>query len=232
MERKRKEELAEYFEAPIPERKRAFVRQLGLQKMNLFHVIAMQARYISKWVWIFSGLFFGCTYWVSQMANITYVSMLLAAIPFLVMISVTETTRSYRYGMEELELSARFSLKSIVFARMMVLGLGNFVVLAGAFGLLGSNAQINIVHIMTPYFLTAGGSFYIVRNLRGAESTLPCMALSIVVCVLEVYLPWQFEMIFAPENLWLWAGVCVIGIMVTVRESYRTIRMTEDLVWN
>ena len=229
MERKRKEELADYFAAPRPERKRAFVRQYGSQKMNLFHVVAMQTRYLSKWVWIFSGLFFGCTYWLSQIANTAYVSMLLAAIPFLVMISVTETTRSYRYGMEELELSARFSLKSIVLSRMVVLGLGNLVVLTGVMLLLGSNAQINMVHIMTPYFLTAGGSLYIVRYLRGSESTFPCMALAVLICALELYLPWQFEMVFSPENMWIWAFSCVMGIMMTVRESYRTIRMTENL---
>ena len=56
-----------------------------------------------------------------------YVGAVYGLVPFLVLISVTESTRSYRYEMEELELSSRFSLKSIVMARMVILGVGGSV---------------------------------------------------------------------------------------------------------
>lgn len=232
MERKLKKELAEYFEAPEPKKKRAFVRQSGLQKMNLFHVIAMQFGYISKWVWIFSGLIYGITYFIAESVKTKYVSTVLAFIPFLVMISVTESMRSYRYGMEELELAARFSLKSIVMARMIMLGFVNLVVLAGVTFLLGSRTQINMAYVMTPYFLTAGGGLCIVRKIRGNEGTFLCFVLASLVCILELYLLWQFEAIFAPEYVWVWMLTCVMGLIVTVRESYRTIRITEELAWN
>ncbi len=227
MERKRKEELFRYFEAPKPERKRAFIRQYGKAKLNLPYIVAMQARYISKGVWIFSGLFFGMIYIAAQMTEVKYVSFVLSVIPFLVMCSVAETTRSYRYGMEELELSARFSLKSIVLARMIVLGVGNLLVLTGTMLLLRSH--VNIACIMTPYFLTAGGSLYIVRRLRGAEGVLPCFALAVVVCILELYLSWQPINMFAPEYVWLWICACIAGIIGTVREGYHTVRMMEEL---
>ena len=230
MERRLREELEGYFEAPKPERKRVFVRQFGMQKMNLLNVVAGQARYISKGVWIFSVCFFGMACAVAQIAEPRYVSMILAIIPFLVMCSVTETTRSYRYGMEELELSVRFSLKSVVLARMVVLGLGNLAVLAGAMLLLRSHMHISIACVMAPYFLTAGGSLYIVRNLRGTEGVLPCLLLASLVCVLELYLPWQLGGIFSPEYAWAWGCACMVGIIITVREGYQTIRMTEGLV--
>ncbi len=232
MKRKLKEELAEYYEAPKPTGKRAFIRQFGLQRINLFHVIAMQARYISKWVWIISGLFFGATCLAAQMAEWKHVSMVLAFVPFLVMLSVAESMRSYHYGMEELELTARFSLKSIVLARMVMLGLGNLVVLAGIMLMLRSEYQINIIYVMTPYFLTAGGGLCIVRRLRGGEGIFLCFGLAALICVLQLHLPWGFEVIFKPENVWIWVCACVLGMLVTIREGYRMIRMTEDLVWN
>ena len=232
MERKLQKELAEYFEAPKPERKRTFTRQMGIQKINLFHIVLMQARYISKWVWIFSGVFLAIAVLMAQCTEWKYVSMILGFIPFLVMLTVTESTNSYVHGMEELELSARFSLKSIVLARMMMLGLGNFVVLAGVMFVLRNQMQINIAYVLAPYFLTAGGGLYIARNMRGKDSTFACFSLAALVCVLQLYLPWQFTFITEPPNTWMWVCLCVIGIMFTVRESYRTIRMTEDLVWN
>lgn len=232
MERKLEEKLAEYYEAPKPTGKRAFVRQLGLQRMNLFHVIAMQARYISKWVWMISALFFTATCLVAQVAEWKYVSMVLAFVPFLVMLSVAESMRSYHYGMEELELSVRFSLKSIVLARMVMLGLGNLLVLAGVMLMLKGEYQVNVIYVMTPYFLTAGGGLCIVRRLRGNEGIFLCLGLAVLVCALQLYLPWSFAAIFKPEKVWVWVCACVIGIFVTIREAYRMIRMTEDLAWN
>lgn len=229
MERKRREELAAYFEAPKPLKKQIFVRQFGLQRMNLAHVAAMQAKYVSKWVWIFSMFFFGMTFWVAQTMEQKYANMVLSFVPFLVMFSVTESTRSFRYGMEELEMSARFSLKSIIMAKMLVLGLGNLAVLAGATLVLNSGVQMNPVYLMAPYFVTAGGGLYIVRSVRGKESNLLCFALAAIVCVAMLCLPWKYHSVYMPQNVWIWTGVCVAGVVMAFRESWRTIQMTEEL---
>lgn len=227
MDRKLKQELSEYFEAPKPEKKRAFVRQFGLQKINMPYMVFMQARYISKWVWLLSALVCGLTVYVAANAEIKYVGAIFACIPFLVMVSVTESTRSYRYGMEELELSARFSLKSIVMARMVMLGLGNLAVLACTLLLLGDMGQVNAVYVIAPYFLTAGGGLCIVRKMRGNEGAFLCFGLAALVSAMQIYLPWQFESLFEPQNTWIWAVVCGLGFVATIREGYRTIRMAE-----
>ncbi len=230
MERKKREELAAYFEAPKPERKQAFVRQFEMPKMNLWHVTVMQARYVSRWVWIFSALFFGAAFLTAQLAEQRYVHLVLGFVPFLVMFSVTESIRSYRYGMEELELAARFSLKSIIMARMLVLGLGNLAVLAGVMLVLSSQVRMNPVYFMTPYFLTAGGGLYIVRKVRGKEGSLLCFGLAAFVCAAVSYLPWQFQGLYLPQNVWIWACACAAGLMLTIWESLRTIRMTGELL--
>ena len=230
MKRKQKEALVAYFEAPKPEKKQAFLRQFGQPKMNLWHITAMQARYISKWVWIFSVFFFGVIFWAAQTMEQRYVNMVLGFVPFLVMLSVTESTRSLRYGMEELEMSTRFSLKSVIMARMVVLGLGNVAVLTGAMLILNSQVQMNPVYLMTPYFVTAGGGLYIVRSVRGKDSNLLCFALAAIVCVAMLCLPWKYHSVYMPQNAWIWACVCVAGVVMTIRESVRTIRMTEELV--
>ena len=41
-----------------------------------------------------------------------------ALLPFVALLAVTEGTRSAVYGMEELELATRFSLKSVLLARL------------------------------------------------------------------------------------------------------------------
>ena len=115
-------------------------------------------------------------------------------------------------------------------ARMVVLGLGNVAVLTGAMLVLNSQVQMHPVYLMTPYFMTAGGGLYIVRSVRGKDSNLLCFALAAIVCVAMLCLPWKYHSVYMPQNAWIWACVCVAGVVMTVRESVRTIRMTEELV--
>ena len=232
MERRLKEELCRYYEAPKPRRKQAFIRQFGVQKINLPRLVLMQAKYIAKWVWMVSLGICLAIYVVTHVIEEKYVGVLYGLVPFLVLISVTESTRSYRYGMEELELSARFSLKSIVMARMVMLGVGNLAVLFVIANVLGQRAGYHILHILTPYFLTAGGSLYIVRTVRRNENTSLCFTLAFVVSFLQIFLPGWFREVLTPHYMPIWTVLFVVGIVVTVKESYWTIRMTEDLAWN
>lgn len=232
MERRRKEQMIAYFEAPKPERKQAFIRRMGVPRIDITRLVIMQARYISKWVWISSVLLCGMTYAITFFMEEKYVSAIIALIPFLVMFSVTESMRSYRYKMEELELSTRFSLKSIVMARMLMLGIGNLLVLVIVTVLLENRVELHMLHVLTPYFLTAGGGLYIVRKISGNESVFFCFLLAMVVSALRVWLPWRFSAILLPQFVPIWALVCILAMLITARESYRTIRMTEDLIWN
>ena len=232
MKRRLKEELGRYYEAPKPQRKQEFIRRLGVQKMNLPYLMWQQVKYISKWVWMASVCLCVLIYAAIYVMEEIYVSMIYGLVPFLVMLSVTESMRSYRYGMEELELSARFSLKSIVMARMLMLGIGNLAVLIAIAGVLGECAGYHVLHVLTPYFLTAGGSLSIVRNVRGNESTFFCFLLTITVSFLQMSLSWRFKEVFASGGVPIWAVVFVTGVVITVKESYRTIQMTEELAWN
>ena len=213
-------------------RKQAFVRKLGVQKINLPYLTMLQVKYISKGTWLCSALFCVLTFVMSFTVDDRYVSVVFAILPFWVMLSVTESMRSYRYGVEELELSSRFSLKSIVMARLLVLGVGNLIALVVLSGILSSSADFHVLHVMTPYFLTAGGGLYIVRNVRGSENTIYCFILAAFVCILELVMQWEYQKFFLQKYTDVWAIVCVAGILFTLRESYRTIRMTEDLAWN
>lgn len=231
-----KKELMQYYEAPKPKQKQAFIRQMGVQKINMFHLAGMQIKYISKWVWVISLLFcvliYGIVYQMQGRMNEQYIHMIVAFFPFLVMLSLTESMRSYRYGMEELELSSRFSLKSIVMARLLILGTENLAILIFVSVLLRDKIGFSILYILTPYFVTTGGGLCIVRNIRGSENTFFCFLLALGAGMMQIILSWQFEALFLPGYLPLWMLVCVAGMITTVKEGYQTIQMTEELAWN
>lgn len=225
-----KKELKLYYEAPKPQKKQAFLRQFGVQKIDIFSLSLMQAKYISKWIWVCSIFFCGLLYGMGNVLEGKYIGTVAAFLPFLVMLSVTESTRSYRYGMEELELSARFSLKSIVMARMCILGIGNAIVLMITVLCIGKWVESNLLYMITPYFLSVGGGFYIVRTIRGSESTFFCFALAGIISMVQGLFPFYVQIIFSAEYLSVWAVICVAAIIMTGKESYRMIQMTECLV--
>ena len=224
-----KKELELYYEAPKPQEKQVFIRQFGVQKIDIFSLSVKQAKYISKWVWICSIFFCGLLYGLGTLLEGRYVGTIAAFLPFLVMLSVTESTRSYRHGMEELELSARFSLKSIVMARMCILGMGNMLVLVFAVMCIGRWRESNFLYMITPYFLSVGGGFYIVRTVRGRESVFFCFGLAGMISMLQALLPFYFQIIFSAEYLFMWAVVCAVAVIVTGREGHRMLQMTECL---
>ena len=232
MGQKLRKDLITYFEAPKPQRKYNFIRKFGMQKMGLISILRTQFRYISKWIWVISVLFYVISFYITAYGDTKLFGFIFAFVPFLVLLSITESMRSYRYGMEELELSTRFSLKYILLARMLILGLGNIVTLLISAYLFREVILTSMVYIMVIYFITTSGSLYIVRKNRGSEGTFICFAFSATVSLLELSVPWKYEILVTSRYLIVLFLFCMIGIFFTIRESYRIVRMAEEFVWN
>ncbi len=60
--------------------------------------------------------------WGGSCMNPNVLWITAALLPFVALLAVTEGTRSAVYGMEELELATRFSLKSVLLARLCLVG--------------------------------------------------------------------------------------------------------------
>lgn len=124
-----RQELKNVFDAPQPLHKRAFLRALEQPKISIFAFVLTQLGYIRRWVWIVSALVFvlsaagaaglpSDTVWVAS-----------ALMPLLALTVVSESGRSQNYEMAELEMATRFSLRSVVLARLGILGMENLIVL-------------------------------------------------------------------------------------------------------
>ncbi len=223
MNHNRKEWLFEYFKAPEPEKKRDFVRRYSYNRMSIPHMLGVQCRYISKGTWFGSvGIFalgIVLNYIGSGKSGLyllrtpapegdvslwQYTGMVYALIPFLTMLSLTESMRSYRYGMDELEAAARFSLKSIIFMRMLILGLGNLLLLV-LLALSGRNFfWQEIVFLMVPYLLTSSGGLAIIKRFPGREGNYLCFTLSLMVGAMELLLTERYSYIYDVQYMGLW----------------------------
>lgn len=220
------EALKDYYEPPKAERKKDFLRQVEKSRrsrngLNLWYMLKTQCRYISKWAWAGSVLFFLSSLLIGSCVGQEKMGMVFALIPFLVMFTISESVRSSRYGMEELEMATCFSLKSIIFVRLIFLGSVNMFVLLLAVGLMPYTGFSLVIYMLAPYLVAAFGGLSIVRSYRGKEGIYMCFAFACVVAVAEGLLLMEMPYLFEAGYLFVWIFVCAVFLVLVVRECYR-----------
>ena len=117
-----KAELQQGFTPPPPAKKREFLRQFPSMPISLGDVLLSQLGYIQTWVWVLSGAIYAAAALMLLAKSPHLLQLLSACAPLLALTIVSESSRSVRFGMAELELSTRFSLKTVVLARLIPLG--------------------------------------------------------------------------------------------------------------
>lgn len=227
-----KEMLQQMFAAPEPKRKKAFLRSLPRQEASLWTMLLSQAAYIRKWVWAVSFLLFGSVVWLAQYTELECIWTLSAVMPFGALLLILEFARSTAYGMAELEMTSRFSLRTVLLSRMSMLGTAQFLGLIPAAMVLGVQLLKSGVYILIPYLLTAVLGLMAVRRLPGRESMFVCGSISAGVCALcplsRLYVPNLYE----AEGFGWWMLATVFLVAVLMKEYGKTMNHLEELTWN
>lgn len=232
MDRIKTEQLKILFEAPRPVRKRAFLRKMGLQPIRIWNVLWMQCFYISGWEYILSFILIGSAVVLSCFYGKDVLAMILAAMPMLAVVSVSDGVRSITWGMCELEMSCRFSLKSIVLARMVIAGIVNFVLELFLALLAGGDFCENILYLSASYLVSVYGSLILVRKITGRDGIYACIGFGLIVSAAAGFSALQFTWIYQTKNMGLWLLAVILLAYLAYRESRQNIRRMEEIVWN
>ena len=158
MNQKQKQALADVFRAPPPVRKAAFFKQYRRRELGQGELIFIAAGYIPWWVWVLSlllcALMLAAAAWTAvplrfgpagPMEPAPGAWYAAALTPFLALLAITENGRAQFYGMEELELACRVSRRSVVLARMAVLGLFHLLLLGALTPVLAVRDAVNAI---------------------------------------------------------------------------------------
>ncbi len=230
--KKEKELLQQMFAAPEPERKRAFLRTMPRREAGLGTLLVSQAAFIRKWVWAVSFLLFGAAVVLAQYTEQECIWMLSAVMPFGALLLILEFARSTAYGMAELEIASRFSLRTVLLARMSMLGVAQLLGLIPAAIVLGAQLFINSVYILVPYLLTAVLGLMAVRRLPGRENMYICGCISGGVCALGPIFRRYVPELYGAESVVWWLLAVVLLVAVLMKEYGRTMNHLEELAWN
>lgn len=236
MNKRLKNALKTGFEAPAPQRKNVFLNSIEKQSVSCFEFVVSQTAYIRKWVWVLSALMFVVAFIVAKYMNQDTLWCISALMPLLALSVITESSRSETYGMAEFELSARFSLKSVVLARLGILGIANLILMGMLVPLAFLNSNVTLlqtgVYMLCPYLLTVALGLWAARKIHGKEAVYFCTAIAISVSLAESLLYHLLPAFYAGHSFIFWIAASLILTAGTANQCSQTIKQTEELAWN
>lgn len=242
------------FSAPTPQRKAEFLEYLVKETVYMENVQRKKARadnspknsigigtflfsqvsYISKKVYLASLLILALAIIAADYAGKNSVGVVAAMMPFIALCMVTESARSETYGMAELEMASQFSIKTIMLARLGTIGLVHMVLLCILIPVVVHNALISFIHagiyLLVPYLAASVLECAAVRRFRGKEAISVCMAISVMVCVINMLLKVLLLELFGPKQIIAWILLAVYLTGRTVLEYRKMIYQAEEWI--
>lgn len=227
------------FEVPPPDRKEAFLRQLSYspeRKAKWYDMIPAQIGYIHKSAWACAAMVFAAALYFTARQHENNVFMIAALTPFLALSVLVESNRSRRYNMSELEAATRYSLRSAVFCKMLILGIFDLVflllVIAATGMRLGNGMLMTGTYILLPYLLTMWLGLMIERTRIGRGTPYAGAGISILVSlILLIMINSDHRWLHPDYGVW-WEILIIIsmaGIAVGIRDKAKS---AEDAVWS
>ena len=227
-------QLNKAFYIPEPKRKAEFLKNIRAREVNTIEMLWQQTSYIRISVWLFAAAIVAFAIGGSLLKVEGTKSFITMIMPFTAAAAVLETKRSQKYNMTELEMATRFSLRSVVFARMIVLGIVALFILCVSSPVIAVAFDGKIIliaiHILIPYLVTMIISLQLERSAIGRKTGYLSLAVAGAVAAI-VYWVSNFELgivAFYAVVIESWGIFIVIALLVlTIFEQWKTINNVE-----
>ncbi|MBD5157685.1 MAG: hypothetical protein HDT13_08645 [Butyrivibrio sp.] len=210
------------YEAPEPEKRDEFCQRFDSQYISMGRFFLTQIPYIRKWSWIISTLIFGIGVFVSVFVKDWAVWVVSAFAPILALTMLIENAKSSSCNMDELECATRFSLKSLLFARMTVLSVFHGIVMAALIPLCVLKSAMPVLtgglYILLPYFLTVFCGAVLLRKIHRRESMSICIGIPVLISFLMIITRYMCAFLYEQESVKWWALALAVLAAASVRE--------------
>lgn len=236
MKNELKDALNTAFYAPEPKNKQVFLKNLRPREVGMIEMLFQQVRYIRVSVWVLSAAIIALAILGSWMSREETGELIPVIMPLMAAVSILENNRSRKYGMSELEMVTRFSLRSVICARMLILGLALLLMIAITSPILvmafGGEILITAMHMLIPYLVTMAICLQVERSIWGRKLEYGTLAIAMFITALMVWIR-DYDMALVNgymEMVKNW-GVLIVLVLavITVFEQWRTIECVEEL---
>ena len=232
--------LKEICSTSEPEEKKAFFQGLedrGLTSrrpvvINHGDFLLRQFLYVGKWIWLLSAVLLLCITGICYGNTGNYP---FALTPLLAAGILVETGRSFRWKMAELEYTARFSLRSVMLARMFLVGIvetAGLLVVIWVVRPWFSYSLIRVfLYMMVPYLAASLlGSVYERKNR--SDNSWGSMIICFLSSGLFAAAPYCLSSLYEERFTVIWTVVFILLVFSLVVSMRRCICELEEAVWN
>lgn len=231
-----KEDLKLAFEAPCSTKKQEFLKNIDVPAMPIQDFVISQISYIRTWVWCISFIIFIVSLFWTVFLPDTVLWLISGLAPLMALTIISESGRSELYKMAELEMTIRFSLRSVIFARLVIVGVMNMILLVVLILIVSWNTAVvsiaKIFYIVTPFLLTSFIGLLVMRKIRGQEGMYACVGVSVGISMFLLLSHKILSFIYHEQYFMVWGMVALVLFAGNGKQCISLIKQTEEVVWN
>lgn len=238
MDKKLKQDLKVAFRAPAPTKKNEFLSNLPYPKTNKLDFFFTQIWYIRKRFWCLSILIVIALILLTQVFDTTLktIGVLSSFLPFLVLLSVLEISRSTSYNMAEVEMSCRYHLGKITLVRLSLIGSFHFIIVFCMIMIFANRSEYSFwlytLYSITPFLLCSYLSYFIINHFNAKDTTYICGGVTGVISSSTFFLIMNNGMINSQRLEFGWNVVLISIVVLLIKEIKKLVKRTEELQWN
>lgn len=236
MKQNLKKALQMAFAAPPTTRKTEFLTKIPQSKISNLTFLRIQITYIPKYVWVIFGIILGIALLGSGFLKRDILWLVSALVPFVALTAVAENTRSQVYLMAEFEMTAYFSLKSVLLARMAILGVVHLILMMFLIPVCTIYNAMSVfqtgLYLLVPYVLTSTIGMWGSRKIQGRESMYWCMGTTIGISGMNFLIQNIFPIVYEMKYSVFWLIILITFVVLNIKEMKRSFKQVEELVWN
>lgn len=226
--------LQEAYPITTSDSEKQFLKKYERRELRYGDVIALELKYMGPGS-VIAGMLVLFVLGAAMLSRNTeilwYVSGML---PVIALVMTSALGKSERHGMQELEASARFSLRFIKSVRMFIMGIVTLALLTGCSFLLKDNSDFHVLTVFglvgIPYMVNVWGNLVIARRWHEKENMIGCLAVTALTCLMPLLLESMSQL--PAVKPFYFTAVLLLITAFAARESLLYIKESEESTWN
>lgn len=208
-------------------------RQVSV-RIGFWEFLSMQLRFIGKWVWLAQAALLLPVLAAAGRppAGNSLLLFFASAAPLVAFLGFPEILKSYSHGMAEIEACTRFSMRKLMGARMLILGLADLccltVILAASAAHSGLPFLQMILYLFVPFNCSCCGCLTVLDHVKSRQGGYFCA----VVCILCIAFFSRLSLIreyYEAAATGVWAVLFFCSLAYFAAELVRTFRSFDGL---
>lgn len=216
--------------------KKEFIKKYQRRELNCGELLCLQLQYMGVQLTVIGG--YALAMLLGILANIDKDMAKIAAVlaPLAALFALTGLGKSRKYSMEEIEMSSRFSLRTVKIIRLAIIGVAGLAVMMAVSCVLravtGMSLFVSFAAAGIPYLVTTFLCMLLIRRWHSSKNIYGCAVIAAGVCTAMFGGIDVLARCCAGLCRAVLPGVLLIAAVLTAVEGCRYIKESEELQWN